>query len=152
LSSTSLAMDEIQFYCAICGEGLRVKAKSAGGFCDCPRCQRVIPIPGYPGRPGYPAECGPVFSPLILGIEIKFFCESCGSKLRVDARYQGQSFPCAVCQEPTKIPEWGGRTPPLNEGLADRTAPAVRLSADEREFLSAPLEDRGEALVTANRR
>ena len=71
----------------------------------------------------------------------------------MDARYQGQSFPLRGLPGTDEDSlSGGGRTPPLNEGLADRTAPAVRLSADEREFLSAPLEDRGEALVTANRR
>src|SRR5947208_3262316 len=37
------AMTEISFYCAICGESLCAEPQSAGGFCECPRCLRIIP-------------------------------------------------------------------------------------------------------------
>ena len=141
-------MDEIHFFCTICGESLCTSSESAGGFCDCPRCLRVIPIPGYPARPGPPADGAAVFSPRILGIEIKFLCDGCGDKIRVDARRQGQMLDCPVCHEPTEVPEWGGALPPAPAGV---TAPVVRLSAEECEFLSAPMKDGARGLIPAGR-
>ena len=137
-------MDEIPFYCTICGVSLSAPAKSAGGFCDCPRCLRVIPIPGFPARPGQSAESVAVFSPLILAIEIKFLCDCCGNKIRVDARLQGLTRDCPVCAQPTKVPEWGGSLP-----AAAPTRPMVRLSAEEYDFLSTPMQAGGRALATA---
>ena len=132
-------MDEIHFYCTICGVSLSASTGSAGGFCDCPRCLRVIPIPGFPARPGQSADRAAVFSPHILEIQIKFFCDCCGNKIRVDARLQGMTLDCPVCNKTTKVPEWGGTTP--GERPARAAAPAVRLSPEECEFLSAPMRD-----------
>jgi hypothetical protein len=144
-------MDEIHFFCVICGESLCAKAKSAGGFCDCPRCERVVPIPGYPSDPGRLVNSAPAYSPRILAIEIKFLCDHCGSRLRVDARCQGRMRACAVCREETKVPEWSGGQPsmPLDELFTFQTASLARLSAEEREFLSTPYAD-SEAPLTAN--
>ena len=140
-------MDEIPFYCTICGVSLSASAESAGGFCDCPRCLRVIAIPGFPDRPGQSAELAAVFSPRILEIEIKFLCDCCGNKIRVDARLQGLTRDCPVCDKPIKVPEWGGTLP----GAAPpRTAlPMVRLSAEEYDFLSTPMQDGGRVLLAA---
>ena len=134
-------MDQISFFCTICGEGLSALAETGGGFCECPRCLRVVPIPGYPARPGKVADGAAVFSPHILAIEIKFLCDGCGNKVRVDARLQGVTLECPVCQKPTKVPEWGGMPPPapLGEPPTRATGPLVRLSAEECEFLSTPL-------------
>ena len=139
-------MNEITFFCTICGESLTASAESAGGFCDCPRCLRVIPIPGYPARPGRSAEQAAVFSPKILGLEIKFLCDRCENKIRVDARLQGRTLDCPVCQKPTKVPEWGGALPAGGEA-GRRAVPPVRLSAEECEFLSAPVSAGGRALA-----
>lgn len=142
-------MDEIPFYCTICGVSLSALAGSAGGFCDCPRCLRVIPIPGYPARPGQSAESLAVFSPDILGIEIKFLCGCCGNKIRVDARLQGITRDCPVCAQPTKVPEWGGLPPPAPPEIirADAARPMVRLTAEECDFLSTPIKLRERVLV-----
>jgi DNA-directed RNA polymerase subunit RPC12/RpoP len=144
-------MDEIHFYCAICGESLSAQAESAGGFSHCPKCHRLIPVPGYPARPGE-AEYRPVFSPLILEIALKYFCQSCWTKLWVDVRYQGQTFECPVCRAQTTVPEWNKKAPLGAEETAGTTAPLVFLTADEREFLSAPLENHGAALLPASTR
>ena len=140
-------MDEIPFYCTICGVSLSASAESAGGFCDCPRCLRAIPIPGFPARPGQSAEHAAVFSPLILEIEIKFLCDCCGNKIRVDARLQGMTRDCPVCDKPIKVPEWGGSLPA--EAPTRTARPLVRLSAEEYDFLSTPMQDGGTAPVTA---
>lgn len=144
-------MDKINFFCALCGESLRVRKEIAGGFCDCPRCARVIPVPGFPARPGQPAEYAAVFSPDILGIEIKFLSSCCGNKLQVDARQQGVTLDCPVCQKQTKVPAWGGELPPAQPAEASSRASArmVRLSAEEVEFLSTPMKDSGPGLLAA---
>lgn len=144
-------MDEIHFYCAACGGKLLALARNAGGSCDCPQCLRVVPIPGYRARLGDSADFGGLFSPKILAIEIKFFGDCCGKKFRVDARLQGMTLDCPVCYKPTKIPEWGGALPPaeLAESPARATASLVRLSPEECEFLSAPMNREGETLVRA---
>lgn len=144
-------MDEISFFCTICGVSLSAPAESAGGFCDCPRCLRVIPIPGYPARPGESADCAAVYSPDILAIEIKFFCTGCGNKIRVDARRQGMTLDCPVCHEPTKVPAWQGSLPP---GAVPPSAaqPIVRLSDEECEFLSKPMNSGTMVLVAASGR
>lgn len=141
-------MDQIAFFCTICGEGLSALPETAGGFCECPRCLRVVPIPGYPTRPGQSADEAAVFSPQILAIEIKFLCDCCGNKVRVDARLQGVTLECPVCQKTTKVPEWGGALP-LGEQPARTPGPLMRLSAEEYEFLSTPVRDGGRALATA---
>lgn len=144
-------MDEIHFYCAVCGESLSALHGSAGGFGECPQCLRVIPIPGFPARPGEPADCAGVFPPHILGIEIKFLCDACGNKIQVDARRQGLTLDCPVCHRPTKVPAWGSAPPPgtRREVLTRPAGPLVRLSAEECEFLSAPMPDGGRGLIHA---
>ena len=122
--------------------------ETAGGFCECPRCLRVVPIPGFPARPGQQADGAAVFSPHILAIEIKFLCDGCGNKVRVDARLQGVTLECPVCHKPTKVPVWGGALP-LGEQPARAARPLMRLSAEECEFLSTPLKEGGKVLAAA---
>ena len=132
-------MEEIHFFCSICGESLCARSKSAGGLCDCPRCLRVIPIPGFPARPGQSAESAAVYSPRILGIELKFLCEICQSKIRVDARLRGRMHECPVCHGSTSVPSWGGALPPAGAEFATVPGPQVRLTQEECEFLHAPI-------------
>jgi len=136
-------MDEIHFYCVICGESLCATPENAGGFCGCPRCLRVIPVPGFPARPDGAPEAAEAFSPDILGIELKFFCGHCANKVQVDARRRGQTLECPVCHEPTKVPDWRGTVPPPREDERLPRTPAVRLSSEEREFLCMPMPVRG---------
>ncbi len=145
-------MDEIPFFCVICGESLCAKAKSAGGFCDCPRCQHVVPIPGYPQRPGQFGYPTAAYMPGILAIEVKFLCGHCGSRLRVDARCQGLMRACSVCREQTLVPKWSGAPQPAaaEEVLTFQTEPLGSLTAEEREFLSAPLEGECESLLATS--
>ena len=143
-------MNEIQFFCVICGEGLCSRLGSAGGFCECPRCLRVIPIPGYPAQPGLESERAAVFSPRILEIQIKFISDCCENKIRVDARLQGTTCGCPVCGKETRVPEWGGALPPAGEAPAAR--PVARLSAEECDFLSMPMGDGGRTTLAAGAR
>ena len=90
-----------------------------------------------------------MFSARILEIQIKFLCDCCGNKIRVDARLQGMMRDCPVCDKPTKVPEWGGSVAGPAEAPARATVPMVRLSAEECEFLSTPMNDSGRTLATA---
>lgn len=137
-------MDEIHFYCVICGENLVSAPENAGGYCSCPRCLRVIPVPGFPARPGESAVSGEAFPADILGIEMKFFCSHCANKVQVDARRRRQTLECPVCHEPTVVPDWSGEAPPVSPGeMVLPAAPGVRISEAEREFLTTPLLPRG---------
>ena len=130
-------MDEIHFYCVICGESLSSAPENAGGFCSCPRCLRVIPVPGFPARPGESPACAEAFSADILGIELKFFCAHCTNKIQVDARHRRQTLECPVCHEPMPVPDWSGAVPPLPPG--DHPVPTLRITDEERDFLTTPL-------------
>src|SRR6188472_599795 len=133
-------MNEIQFFCNVCGASLSARAKSAGGFCDCPHCRRVAPIPVSVDH------TGPAYPPDILGIEIRFRCHCCGRKLRVDARNQGESFKCPACSGPTKVPCWSGALPPIVAESPLRVNEVLeRLSAEECQFLCNPMLDAGTA-------
>jgi predicted RNA-binding Zn-ribbon protein involved in translation (DUF1610 family) len=130
-------MDEIHFYCIACGANLTSPADSAGGLCDCPRCERVTPIP--------PATTGRIQPATdILAIEIKFRTDCCGSKARADSRSQGLTFTCPNCQVQAQVPLWNGLPPvaPPSAAAARPTTPIVRLSDEELAFLTAPLRER----------
>lgn len=137
-------MDEIHFYCVICGENLVAEQEHAGGFCSCPRCLRGIPVPGFPARPGESPACGEAFPADILGIELKFLCTHCSNKVQVDARHRRRTLECPVCHEPTVVPDWSGAVPPLSpaeKGMP--SGPVVRITEEERDFLTTPLHPRG---------
>jgi hypothetical protein len=147
--STLHRMDEINFFCAVCGANVSARAEKAGSFCDCPRCLRVIPVPGNPARPNQSAAGAAAPSPQILGIEIKFLSGCCGEKLRVDAQLQGVTLDCPLCHQPTKVPEWSGAllTAPIAHPPTRAAAPMARLSPEECEFLSTPIRDTGKGLL-----
>lgn len=90
-----------------------------------------------------------MFSPHILEIEIKFLCDCCENKIRVDARLQGTMRDCPVCAHPTKVPEWGGSLPAMP---AHPARPVVRLTAEECEFLSTPMKHGERVLLAAGDR
>src|SRR6478735_1939317 len=108
-------MNEIEFYCSVCGASLSARAQSAGRYCVCPECRRVTPIPVSPA----PAFAS--YTPDLLGVEVRFRCHCCGRKLRVDccgrkirvdARSQGEALECSACSGPPKLPARNGSMAP----------------------------------------
>lgn len=142
-------MDEIHFFCVICGETLCAAPENAGGFCGCPRCMRVIPVPGFPARPAGAPEAAEAYSADILGIELKFFCVHCANKVQVDARRRGQTIECPVCHEPTTVPDWRGAVLPLRDDERPVPPSGLRLSSEEHAFLCMPLPPRASTPATA---
>ena len=41
-------MAHIPFFCAVCGASLSAEVRLAGGVCECPDCERRVPVPGFP--------------------------------------------------------------------------------------------------------
>ena len=128
-------MADIRFHCVICGHGLEIAAELADGLMECSKCSRVVPIPSPITRPGFL----PALPADILAIEIKIRCGSCERKIQLDARWEGRTVTCPVCAAEIRVPEWS--RPPR---AAARPA-AMPLSAEELEFLSAPVAVAGPA-------
>lgn len=59
---------------------------------------------------------------------------------------------CSVCREQTLVPKWSGAPQPAaaEEVLTFQTEPLGSLTAEEREFLSAPLEGECESLLATS--
>ena len=100
---------------------------------ECPNCLRVVPVPSLITRPHENAGCPPALPRDILAVEIKILCGICDSKIRLDARLEGQMITCPVCATQIRVPEWS-RPPGSGAG-----GNAAALSAEEIEFLSAPV-------------
>ena len=124
-------MADLRFHCVICGMRLEITSDFAGGVMECPSCLRVVPVPTLLTRPHENAGCVDALPPGILSIEIKILCGTCDTKIRLDARMEGQTVTCPICLAEIRVPEWS-RAP----GAAARPA-VTTLSAAEIEFLSA---------------
>jgi transcription elongation factor Elf1 len=120
-------MHDVHFHCAICGTALAAVAGAAGAVAECHACGRYVPVPGLIHLPGASAGCAPAFPEEILGVELRFRCPRCTTKLSIDVRWEGHEVSCPKCNLQTKVPRWS------------RTRPAVlgQLSDAEIEFLSA---------------
>ena len=124
-------MDLLRFHCVICGAALETAATLPGQLTECSSCLRIVPIPARVSFPRQEVECLPVLPRDILSVEIKILCGHCDSKIRLDARLEGQRIKCPVCAAAVEVPIWS--RPPD----ATSTPPATPLSAAEIEFLSA---------------
>ena len=123
-------MSDFQFYCAICGAAMTALRQSAGGLKECPACQHVVPIPGYPEVPGGSVEYLGIFRPEILDVVMKFLCPHCTSKMSVDVRWEGRAVACPYCHQAFHVPSWSSAEP--------RTTPFPP-PATMRPMMSAPL-------------
>jgi len=127
-------MSSILFFCAVCGQALTAEPALAGRVMDCTRCERSVPVPGFPAMPGE-SGCAGVYPPEILSMDVVFLCRGCDTKLVVDGRLEGREFDCPQCQTRVKTPVWSRRA------KASKTAGAPRkrrpnLTPDEIGFLS----------------
>jgi DNA-directed RNA polymerase subunit RPC12/RpoP len=123
-------MSDVRFHCAICGTALTARADAAGAVEECHACGRHVPVPALIHLKGGSAECAALFPEEILGVDLKFRCTRCATKLRIDVRWEGREVPCPRCNLRLKVPRW-------SEPRADARAPsAPRLTPAEIEFLS----------------
>ena len=127
-------MDLLRFHCVICGAALETASCLPNQLTECGSCLHLVPIPSRVSSAWENVECLPVLPPGILSVEIKILCRQCDSKIRLDARLEGQSISCPVCASSVHVPAWS--RPPI--AASQRAATA--LSAAEIEFLSGSVE------------
>lgn len=127
-------MADIHFFCALCGHGITLSGNHAGELVECDACQRVVPVPGFTPPRGGLRDWLPAFPPEILAVEIKFLCTGCGSKLRIDARWEGRRLKCPSCGADGRVPTWSSAWVREAELLPE-------LSREEIAWLSGDAED-----------
>ena len=127
-------MDLLRFHCVICGTALETATSLPAQLTECANCLHVVPIPSRVSSPRENAECLPVLPQGILSVEIKILCAHCDSKIRLDARLEGQNISCPVCASSVQVPAWS-RPPVAASEIA-----ATPLSPAEIEFLSGSVE------------
>jgi len=130
-------MDNLSFSCVSCGHIMTIGREFSGARVECSECRQLTAVPGL--RMGSVRKLDPeaVLPPEILGIEIKFRCEHCSSKLMSDFRWQGRTIDCPRCERRVQVPRC---TEVLTESEAvsahSSSSPAPRLSPEELAFLS----------------
>jgi hypothetical protein len=127
-------MSSILFFCAVCGEALTAERSFAGKVMECTRCQRSVPVPGFPTMRGV-SGCTAVYPPEILSIDVIFRCRGCCAKLVVDARLEGREFDCPKCHAPVRAPLWS-RPAMASTDAGTPTRGRPLLTPEEIGFLS----------------
>jgi len=127
-------MSSISFFCAVCGQALTAEPSFAGEVMECTRCERSVPVPGFPAMPGE-SGCAAVYAPEILSMDVVFLCRGCNTKLVVDGRLEGRELDCPQCHARVRTPLWSRRaTPPAAAATPKKGRPS--LTPDEIGFLS----------------
>jgi len=77
----------------------------------------------------------------ILGLDIKFLCHECGTKLIIDVRWQGRELACPLCEATAVVPhcsDWlrPSDAPRKAAPAAGSVPSASRLSDAEIEFFT----------------
>jgi DNA-directed RNA polymerase subunit RPC12/RpoP len=128
-------VEDIAFYCVICGQILYASLDLAGGVAECPTCLSMAPIPPDTCRRQARMRAGPKFFPgAFLSIEIVYRCEACGKPFQADARWQGHE--CPQCAVEAPVPKWADA--PVTLSRASAPPRPMRLTPDEVEFLTGP--------------
>jgi DNA-directed RNA polymerase subunit RPC12/RpoP len=110
-----------------------------GKLFTCSHCGYRTPVPertlAAPKRPSPPA-----LDPGILGLEIRFLCRACESRLSIDARASDAYVDCPRCGSEIRVPSLPGlpALPPGEE--PERPAPVAR--ADDGPSVLDPEEIR----------
>jgi DNA-directed RNA polymerase subunit RPC12/RpoP len=135
-------MSAISFFCVVCGHAMRADFSLAGAVVECERCERSVPVPGYPKTHGE-AVCAAAFAPEILSMDVNFLCGACQVRLVADARWEGKEFDCPKCQQRVRVPWWsrrgGSSMPGLAIARAYESPEAPVLTAEEIHFLTGAL-------------
>lgn len=142
-------MEQIEFYCAFCGDSLRAPPDSAGAPIRCPACHSLGSVPLKPVQSEEAADGSKVFSSELLSIEIRFRCGACRQKLQVSMQSAGKILNCPACRALVKAPKWPGAL--AQRHAADSpTSYLAELTLQEVELLSA-VPDEDERKTAGNR-
>jgi len=136
-------MSRLSFFCVVCGHSLIVGVEHAGSLAECPSCERIVPVPGWRPERRAGAGCLGVYAPNLLGVDVKFHCPKCRTKLKVDARWGGNPLTCPECATSLTVPQWFGKADEISDTLMPSTpvnrvaavTPSVALSPEEVAFL-----------------
>jgi DNA-directed RNA polymerase subunit RPC12/RpoP len=107
-----------------------------GKLFTCSHCRNRTPVPERVLTPPAP----PAADPRILGVEIKFPCGACESRLSIDARAAGAYVDCPRCGSEIRVPVLRGLQLPPSAKSKEMPTPAVR--ADDGPSLLDPEEVR----------
>ena len=134
---------DIRFVCCECQSRLRIDAAAAGRRAACTRCGRVIQIPSLPSHDS--AASG------ILSFELRFACQECQAKNRIDVAAAGAWVHCTTCGKKTRVPDapaWARRVedtpPPTAAPAAEIPSPAARRGVLTDEEIAFMMRDAGE--------
>jgi DNA-directed RNA polymerase subunit RPC12/RpoP len=140
-------MEQIEFYCAVCGGTLPASPDSTGVPITCPACSSRDPVPIEPVQNAEAADGSKVFVSQLLSIEMRFRCGACRQKLQVDVQWAGMILDCPLCRALTKVPKWSGAAA-QSDASESPTGYVAQLTLQEVEFLSAvPFENEREKEV-----
>jgi len=123
-------MQQIETYCAICGDILRGTPGAPPPRCRCSTTLSVAPPPNERSLPDVP-----VFESELLSVEIRFRCGGCQQKLQVDAQCEGMTVACPTCQALTWVPKWQRAAESAEEARPAHDS-FEQLTIQEIEFLS----------------
>jgi DNA-directed RNA polymerase subunit M/transcription elongation factor TFIIS len=131
-------MSSISFFCAVCGQALTAEPAFAGELMECTRCERSVPVPGFPATARESGCVVGVYPPEILSMDIVFLCWGCNARLVVDARLEGRELDCPQCHALVRAPLWSRREK-AGTGPGARRIDRPFLTPDEIGFLSGSL-------------
>lgn len=130
-------MSVYRFFCAICGAALSTPEGSRKRTMECTSCLHVVPVPIPVDMGADLGETMRVFPKGVIALEVKFLCPSCGTKLKIDARWEGRDVACPTCRSVTAVPRW-----------SSHPRPAASLSSEEVNFLIHPDEIGAQPVAT----
>ena len=128
-------MNNLSFSCASCGHIMSIGREFSGARVECSDCRQLTAVPGPRTNTVRTLHPDAVLPAEILGIEIKFRCEHCSSKLMIDFRWQGRPIDCPCCERKVQVPRCSDSV--IDDGVVSPPSiPAPRLSPEELAFLS----------------
>gem|GEM_PF-2286441 len=131
-------MNEIKFFCVLCGSPMSTRKESAGDVSTCPKCAHLVPVPPLPGEKSL--RWSAIYPPDIVAVDIIFHCPKCDARLGSDARTAGNDVFCPPCGSRVKVPHLASLILPPSPGApavkTDASSPALNLTREEIEFLN----------------
>jgi DNA-directed RNA polymerase subunit RPC12/RpoP len=135
-------VNTVHFYCVLCGAPMYADSQLAGDVAECPRCNRMAPVPAP--IDGKSIVWPRTWPPDIFIVEIKYPCPECEGRLGIDARWSGSLVVCPLCKKTIAVPHLGAlitssRAVKASPPAAKKESPSPRnLTPEEIDFLNHP--------------